>query len=170
MQTPPPDAHLQYWQLATGAITSLIAIVGALLAVFKYIDEKRKSNETARVESQKPFSAKQQEIYFDLLNTTAFLSNRDPQDPDWEKVWSHFWVLFWGAVPMVADEDVSIKLDAFAEATDDMNDGVRLRNASMDLARACRHSLGTSWEVDLKHVTKTEQTRGELDGPRSRAA
>ena len=152
------------FEFALKAIASLIALVGAYLAVRKYFDEKGKANETARTESQKPFSAKQQEIYFDLLSTTALLANRNNiEDPDRVEAEKHFWVLFWGAIPMVADEGVSAALDRFAETLDklekpgDPQKGIAMRNASMDLARACRRSLGESWNVPLQHYEKSNQ-------------
>src|ERR1022692_4253976 len=144
------------FEFALKAIASLIALVGAYLAVRKYLDEKGKANETARTESQKPFSAKQQEIYFDLLSTTALISTSGKEDAAWGPAVDHFWVLFWGAVPMVADQGVSGMVDAFSEALDNPDDEVALRNASMDLARACRRSLGEAWNMGLQQFPKSE--------------
>jgi hypothetical protein len=140
------------------AIASLITLVGAFLAILKYLDEKQKANVTARTESQKPFSAKQQEIYFDLLSTTALISNGNPDDLDHAKAREHFWILFWGALPMVATEDVAAKVDAFSIALDNPQDGIRLRNASMDLARACRRSLGEAWNIRLQEFPKSKNS------------
>jgi hypothetical protein len=54
---------------------------------------------------------------------------------------------------MVADDQVALAVDAFSVALDDPDNGVFLRNRSMDLARACRQSLGF---VD----TKPQRVRG----------
>lgn len=143
-------------EFALKALASLIALIGSYLAVMKYLEEKRKANLTARTESQKPFSVKQQEIYFDLLSTTALISTRDPKEPVRENAEAHFWVLFWGAVPMVANQDVAACVDAFSEALDTPEDGVKLRNASMDLARACRRSLGEAWNIGLQQFPKSD--------------
>jgi|ERR1017187_2090366 hypothetical protein len=148
------EAHLKAFEFALKAVGSLIALIGAYLAIMKYLAEKRKANETARTESQKPFSAKQQEVYFDLLSTTALISTRERNDPDRELAEAHFWVLFWGAVPMVANQEVAKAVDVFSEALEVSNDDVRRRNASMDLARACRRSLGEAWNINLQNVTK----------------
>ena len=44
---------------------------------------------------------------------------------------------------MVADDQVGAAVNSFSEAlSDDPDNGIRLRNASMDLAKACRKSLG----------------------------
>ena len=160
----------------------LIAVVGGLWAAFKYLRDKKEALakertlreqaiQTARTESQKPFSAKQQQVYFDLLDTTSLISNLITDannDPRRKKAIQHFWVLFWGALPLVADEQVSIAADKFSVALDDPMDFVPLRNASMDLARACRKALGDSWSIGFEQFDKTdamtakELTIGEL--------
>jgi hypothetical protein len=137
-------------------IASLIALIGSYLAIMKYLEEKRKANLTARTESQKPFSAKQQEIYFDLVSTTALISTSGKTDPAWAPAVDHFWVLFWGPVPMVADQGVSKMVDVFSVALDNPDDEITLRNASMDLARACRLSLGEAWKIGLQDYPKTK--------------
>lgn len=152
------NPQLQWWDLSLKAVASLLAILGSYVAVMKYLDEKRKANETAKIDSQKPFSAKQQEVYFDLLGTTSLIANRttDPnQDPERAKAMEHFWALFWGALPVVANKDVAIAADAFSVALLSPMDFVPLRNASMDLARACRSALGTAWSIGLEQYEKT---------------
>ena len=121
------------------------AMIGTLLAVFKFLDEKRKSNETARIEARKPFSTRQQEIFLELVNTTAIISTRYGKD-DWEPAFQRFWTMYWGVIPIVADEEVSIAVDHFADTLDDLKNEIAIRNASMNLARACRQSLGESWD------------------------
>ena len=144
---------VQKFELAFKAIASVIALAGAIIAIAKYLDEKAKENRTARIEAQKPFYTKQQEVYYDLIETTAFLSNW-PESSEWEDRRKHFWVLFWGPVPLVADEGVSIAVDKFSQILFDDGDGVSLRNASMDLARACRRSLGFSWRFQTPDFSR----------------
>ena len=103
------NPHLQIWDLAVKTGTALLGVGGGLLAVRKYLDDKKKAaadaNETAlkeiataKADSVKPFSAKQQDVYFDLVTTTAVIANQYGR-PDWDKAVDHFWVLFWSAVP-----------------------------------------------------------------------
>lgn len=91
-----------------------------------------------------PSQPKQQEVYFDLLDTTSLIANRitDPKD-DLQRAHAmeKFWLLFWDPLPVVANKDVAIAADAFSVALDQSMDFVQLRNASMDLARACRRAL-----------------------------
>src|ERR1700731_1570362 len=158
----PPSPH-PYVDAVISLLPSLIAVGGGLWALYKYLRDKKdaldkdraikeQANETAKIESQKPFSAKQQEIYFDLLATTSFIATREPENdeekkgmPERDAAIRHFWVLFWGALPMVANQEVAIAADTFSVALDNENDFIPLRNASMDLARACRQALGTAW-------------------------
>ena len=55
---------------------------------------------------------------------------------------------------MVANREVAIAADAFFVALDDQDDFIPLRNASMDLARACRQALGTAWNLGLAEFEK----------------
>jgi hypothetical protein len=89
-------------------VASMIALIGAYLAIKKNLDKKRKANETAKIGAQRPFSTKQREIHFDLVTTTALIANGNPDDPDHEKRGRLFWILFWGPLPMVATEGVAI--------------------------------------------------------------
>lgn len=158
---------LHIWDLAIKTGTGLLAVVGGLLAVRKYLDDKKRAAEDAaetarktialaKADSIKPFSAKKQEVYFDLLKTTAFISNRYNR-PGWQKAVDHFWILFWGAIPIVADEQVATALDDFADKLDhpDVDEGIPLRNASMELARACRRSLAETWDTYLMEYEKS---------------
>lgn len=81
------------------AVTKLIGLVGASIAVFKFLGECQKENETARIESPKPFFNKQQEIYFDLVVTDEIINNRF-DEPEWPPAMKHFRALF-GLLPMV---------------------------------------------------------------------
>jgi hypothetical protein len=124
-------------------IGGLVALVGAALALMKYFDERKNENRIALIEAQKPFSTKRQEVYFQLVSCTATIGNRDRNDPAWKEAEAEFWWLFWGVVPMVADDQVGFAVNAFSEVlADHADDGVLLRNSSMQLARACRKSLG----------------------------
>ena len=131
-------------------------------ALDKQVFEEARADATRRLEIRKPFSLKQQEVYFDLLNTTAILSNRTVGEPEWWTASNHFWILFWGVVPVVADEAVGAAVNYFSECLDDpgAQNGIPLRNASMDLARACRSSLGEAWASRFELAERTTQTRG----------
>lgn len=132
-----------FWDAAFKGIGGLVAIFGAWLGVSKYFEERSKANRAALIEAQKPFSAKRQEVYFELVSATSTIGNKGRDDPLWREADTQFWWLFWGAVPMVADDQVGAAVNSFSEAlSDDPDNGIRLRNASMDLAKACRKSLG----------------------------
>jgi hypothetical protein len=168
----PPSTH-PILDAVVGLLPALIAVTGGLWALYKYLRDRKdasekdraireQANKTAEIEAQKPFSAKQQEIYFDLLATTSLISTREPEGeleqrggiPERDAAIRHFWVLFWGALPMVANQEVAIAADAFSVALNDQDDFVPLRNASMDLARACRQALGTAWNLGLAQFEK----------------
>ena len=78
------------------------------------------------------------------FETTAVLGtieNRD--DADAIAAARRFWAVYWGTLPLVTDEAVSRLVDEFSElVADESKDWVRRRNLSMDIARACRASMG----------------------------
>jgi hypothetical protein len=157
MQASTEITTYQWWDLAIKGVGGLVALIGAGIALFKYFTEKRKENETAKIESQKSFLTKQQEIYFDLLAVSASIATKTQdiatktQDDEHRKdAVDKFWQLYWGEFPVVADDKVSIAAWNFAEVLkNDSSNAARLRDASMDLALACRTSLGQSWDIGL---------------------
>jgi hypothetical protein len=132
-----------FWDVAFKGIGGVVAVGGAWLALSKYFDERAKTNQTALIEATKPFFSKRQEVYYQLVSATASIGNRGRDEPQRREAEAQFWWLFWGVVPMVLDDQVAVAVNAFSVALDeDPENGVRLRNASMNLARACRMSLG----------------------------
>ena len=138
LQKPQAD----FWDELFKGVAGLITLAGALLATARYLREQKHANEVALIEANKPFAERQQSIYYELISVTALMSNRERDDPARRIASDKFWELYWGAVPMVADLEVGAAVNRFSEALDDPDDGVRLRNRSMDLAMACRNSLG----------------------------
>jgi hypothetical protein len=131
-----------FWDIAFKGIGGFVAVAGSALALSKYFDEKSKENRAALIEAQKPFYTKRQEIYYELVSATSTIANRVRDDPIRDQAQIQFWQLSWGVVPMVADEQVAKAIDIFTDAFTTSEDGQLLRNKSMDLARACRKSLG----------------------------
>lgn len=140
--------QVAFWDTLFKGVGGVIALTGAAITVSKYFSEKRKENHNALLEVQAPFIAKRQEVYYRLVSTTATISNGDPDDPKRDVACARFWRLYWGAVPLVADQQVSAAVDQFMNEmassepiTGEQRD-INLRNSSMNLARACRNSLG----------------------------
>jgi hypothetical protein len=132
-----------FWDVTFKGIGGIVAVAGAALALSKYFDERTKANQAALIEAQKPFYTKRQEVYFELVSATSTIGNRDKSEESRKEAERQFWWLFWGVLPMVADEQVGSAVNAFSVALDEhRDDGILLRNTSMDLATACRKSLG----------------------------
>jgi hypothetical protein len=162
------DDKARFWDLIGKTVGGVVAFGAAVAAVWKYFEERKKANhaaliemrkrreerakttQVALIEAQKPFMTKRQDIYFQLVSETAWIGTKDANDPRREEAISLFWWIYWGPLPMVADAQVALAADRFSEILDwgyKMSEGetdkhLLLRNASMDLARACRASLG----------------------------
>jgi hypothetical protein len=137
-----------FWETLIKGVAGLVAIIGATVTVSTYFSEKRKENYNRLLMAQAPFFVKRQDVYFRLVATTAILGNVNLKSPERSDAESQFWRLYWGDVPLVADEPVANAIDAFSDALyplenlSEDNHGILIRNASMNLARACRSSLG----------------------------
>jgi hypothetical protein len=125
-----------FWDISVKAIGGFVAIAGALLTAAKYLDDKAASE-------IKPFADLKGAIYAKFIQATATIANSPAGSKARRNAEASFWVLYWGEAPLVADTIVGAILDKFADAIlDRKGDGVLHRNLSMDLARACRSSLG----------------------------
>lgn len=137
-----------FWEIVFKGVGGVVGIVGITITVSKYFAEKQKENHNSLLVAQAPFFAKRQDVYFRLVSTTAILGNVSPKSPARRNAESQFWQLYWGDVPLVADEEVSMAVDLFSDALYPSeplsvdNHGILIRNSSMNLARACRSSLG----------------------------
>ncbi|NKL40055.1 hypothetical protein GFL57_03335 [Rhizobium leguminosarum bv. viciae] len=154
-----------FWDMAIKALGGFAALAGAWLAFSKYLHEKAIENQAAMIEAKKPFSAKRQEVYYDLVSTTSRIANRGKDDPIRKTAEENFWWLFWGGVPMVADLEVGGAVNRFENVLSfHPHDGEQLRNGSMDIAKACRNSLGF---VDMAGVDFANSPNRQDSAPRS---
>ena len=123
-----PPSQYPIPEMILSHLTALAAVVGGLFAVFKYLHEIKKARDdqeesrkqaalTAAVEARKPFLARQQEVYFDLVNTTSILGNNYASTQKWQKAFKRFWELYWGEIPVVADAVTGAGDLSFASAT-----------------------------------------------------
>lgn len=132
-----------FWDICIKAVGSFVAIVGALLALQKYLDEKKDQFRIEMAERDRPLKNQRELIYGQLISATSTIANSDPASDQRKAAETHFWTLFWGPLPIVADLEVGSAVNQFHVAIcDNRDDGVLLRNLSMQLARACRQSLG----------------------------
>jgi hypothetical protein len=125
-----------FWDICIKAVGGFVAIAGALLTLAKYLSDRRAAQ-------REPFEELRGSVYSKLVQATATIGNYPPESKARKEADKSFWVLYWGEVPMIVDEEVAAIVDKFHDAVSDKkNDEVLLRNLSMDLARACRKSLG----------------------------
>ena len=102
-----------FWDILLKSVAVALSISGAYITAAKFLDEKAKSSETQGMLAIKPFSEKQQEIYFSLVDATSTIANRAVGHPEREPADARFWNLYWGAVLLVEDHDVERAVDRF---------------------------------------------------------
>lgn len=141
---PEGAARVAALDLAIKGAGGALALGGTLIAVLRYLDDRSKAIETASLEARKPFLERRQSVYVELVQTTAVLGTiEDCNDPAAIDAARRFWAVYWGTLPLVTDEAVSLLVDKFSELiADESTDWVGRRNLSMNIARACRASMG----------------------------
>jgi hypothetical protein len=121
-------------------IGAMVAICGLLFGVWKYFQD-------LEISSKKPYLEKQIALYFDATSAVATLaSSKDAAKiTDAEE---RFWALYLGALVMVEDhtvEKVMVKIGNCLRYDCPQSE---LKPLSLELAKACRTSLGDSWKVE----------------------
>jgi hypothetical protein len=137
-----------FWDVLLKGFGGIVAIIGVTVTVSTYFEGKIRENYNRLMAARQPFFLKSQDVYFRLVSVTATIGNVGVKSKERRDAELQFWQLYWGDVPLVADDQVAMAIDAFSDALylpEGLNEndrGVVIRNASMNLARACRASLG----------------------------
>lgn len=141
---PDPKIKIAVWDLVIKGAGGILALIGAWIAAHRYLDDRSKAIEAASLEARKPFLERRQAVYVDLVETTAAIGTLENYaEPASILAERRFWAVYWGSLPLVTDEAVSRLVDEFSELlADHSQEWVRLRNLSMNIARACRASMG----------------------------
>ena len=154
------EGQSRMWDTILKAVGGILTLSGALITALKYLDDKVNATEVAKSAARKDFSIKQQEIYFNLIEITSDVSNGEVGTPGRAHAESAFWRMFWGPLIMVEDRNVAVAADAFSLALhDDPTNGALLLNKSMDVAHACRASLGDIWSLNQADLPKSPMTQ-----------
>jgi hypothetical protein len=146
----------RWLQVIQSWLQVLTVVVGALWAVYAYVDHASKEAEaTARtrlIEAQQPFLRKQLDLYFETAELAGRLVTEDATNPKYKDDVKRFWALYWSSLSMVEHEvvekammNVGERLNAYLpDATNDekRND---LEAAVYQLAHAIRSGIESSW-------------------------
>jgi hypothetical protein len=151
------------WEIVLKAVSGYVAIIGAIITAFKYIDEKTRQRvqdknaelrqrEQDRREERKDFLRERQAVYRRLGLSLATIMNYDPPDPEWSAAKEKFFEIYWGEIPLVADEAVMEVVEPFSDALYGA-ENKQHKDAFIDqvtaITKACRTSLGEAW-ADIK--------------------
>ena len=139
-------------------MTALVAAIAASIGLWKYFD-------TSKKEFRKPYWERQLSLYFEVTaaaGTLAAISSgkiatsdrKDLQTKTLEK----FWELYYGPLEIVTDNEVTDAIMQFKECLLGHQNGRRngrdMELCALSLARACRKSIGDSWDVELSKLHK----------------
>ena len=82
--------------------------------------------------------------------------NYDPLDPEWNPAKEKFYEIYWGEIPLVADEAVMKAVKPFSDVlhrAKTKQDKEAFTNQVIAITEACRKSLGDAW----KDIKKAEE-------------
>lgn len=120
---------------STKAVSAVIASVGLLFGIFKYI-------QVQQIEAKRPFLEKKLAWCEQLVNASSNIATSQSDSQEAEQT---FWQLYFGVIGMVEGNDLIVSTDAFADALDDGLED--LGELSRDIAVACRNELGDDWSA-----------------------
>ena len=138
------------------AVTVLFAVIGGSIGMWKYFDSVRK-------EFRRPYWERQLSLYFDVTAVAATLASIDSGKINSEnreelraQTQEKFWQLYYGPLEIVTDEQVTDAIINFKECLLKRQAGDLvprdLEIKSLELARACRASIGESWNIELSEL------------------
>jgi hypothetical protein len=158
------------WEIVLKAVAGYVAVIGAVITAFKYIDEKaRQREQDLKAEfrqreqdsrdDKKDFLKERRDVYKRLGAALAGIMNHDPDDPNddgWIPAKEKFYEIYWGEIRLVADGPVMALVEAFSDALFGVENS-KQKQALVDqvtqISTACRDSLGDSW----KDISKAEE-------------
>jgi hypothetical protein len=160
------------WEVVLKAVAGYVAIIGAVITAFKYIDEKARQREQDRNaelrqreqdrrEERKDFLQERQAVYRRLGLSLARIMNYDPPDSEWNPAKEKFYEIYWGEIPLVADEAVMKVVEPFSDVlhrAKTKQDKEAFTNQVSAITEACRKSLGDAWK-DIKNAEEQSSTR-----------
>jgi hypothetical protein len=125
----------------------LLTLATILIGIWQYGDKQDQI-------SREPFLKEQLDLAFDVSKTVAVLATATDVKV-WNEARSHFWMLYWGPLSIVEDQDVEsamIELGEIVPTPDKETPALpmsALTNLSYKLAHALRDLVLTSWNVSL---------------------
>jgi hypothetical protein len=152
--------------IVQGWLPVLTVVVGAMWALYTYIDHQKeiereaarqaaKEAVTRKLEVQKPFLEKQLALYFEAAQVTGRLATRKPGDKVWEDNEDRFWQLYWSELSMVetrAVEAAMVKVGAtlldYKKSPENEETKRAFAGAIYELAHAIRDGIESAWQSE----------------------
>lgn len=146
----------QHWDLLIKGSTALLALIGGSIGLWRYLD-------TSRKEFRKPYWERQLSLYFEVTGAAATLASIDSGKIDSSnreelraQAQEKFWQLYYGPLEIVTDDHVTDAIVEFKKCLLIRRAGKGiprdLEIKALELARACRLSIGESWSIELSKL------------------
>jgi hypothetical protein len=152
------------WEVVLKAVAGYVAIIGAVITAFKYIDEKARQREQDRNaelrqreqdrrEERKDFLQERQAVYRRLGLSLVRIMNYDPPDPEWNPAKEKFYEIYRGEIPLVADEAVMKVVEPFSDVLTGRRRN-RIKKLSLIRSAPLRKHAGNLWDMRGKTLKR----------------
>ena len=142
------ESRIKTWDVSIKATATIIALLGAIIGIWKYSD-------TVEKEFRKPFWEQQVALYFDATSAASTLASSLDSTALF-KAKEKFYELYYGPLAVVEDTEVEAAMVRFDRCLQALETGsctrTELKNLSLALAHSCRESIGRAWELDLSKL------------------
>ena len=119
-------------ELNLNKISALIAIVGLIFGIFKFI-------QIQEIEAAKPYLEKKLIWCEEAVETASSIANSESVNP--LKI-QRFWELYWGVMGMVEKDEITTAMIDFGKG---LESGNNLKSKALAIAHACRQELASDW-------------------------
>jgi hypothetical protein len=142
-------------------LLKVVALLGSALAIYGYFDKKE-------TEFRRPFWDEQLKLYFEATDTAAKIANLPPAPAgaapagdERDTAIGRFWQLYYGSLRVVEDTTTSRAMEAFGTCLRDKCSQTTLKDLSLDLADACKKSVGETWSQKFKDYRAQVEDRNK---------
>ena len=158
-------ATARFWTAVYGAVTAAGLVIGGLVSIFQFWEQREQQLITSRLEATKSFYDKQLDVYTRMTKSAGIIA--EPSDgAERGRAVVEFNQLFRGEFGTVGSSDVEGAARQFQQCfmslsvCDAKGPGHDSKALALDLAHQARHSIECSWRVVLDELPPSSCRQG----------
>ncbi len=128
--------------------TTLGLIAAGIWTLTVYRISRKHQIAADKLAAQQKFLDTRLQIYIEAADCAATIAVSTDKEAV-QKAAERFWILYWGRMAVVEDDRVEDAMVQFSKVLENPHRSDDLSGSALDLAHACRDSIGDSWEVEV---------------------